>query len=66
MSHQVINIFIGKAKTELAEHAAGAMLMGTSDLFQYGVAAGKYRGILFALELLEQCMRDDLEKEQNL
>lgn len=65
IADQLTSRFIGEAKQALAEIAEDAMLFPKSEPFGHGEQVGKYQGLKFALEILEDLMRDNLEKERN-
>jgi hypothetical protein len=65
MSDQLITRFIGDAKEALAQIAADSMHIPVSDPFGHGVQCGKYQGVEFALDILNDILRDNLEKERD-
>ena len=63
MSDNIVSRFIGDAKTALAQIAEDSMMLGQPGEFEHGRACGKYQGLKFALEILEDLLRDVNEKE---
>lgn len=56
--------FIGEVKKTLDQTAKESMLFPKSDTFERGVQCGKYMGLAYALEILENVIRADDEKEK--
>lgn len=65
MSDQTISVFIGEAKKALAGMAEGAMQFPKADPFEHGVQCGRHQGVQFALDILDNILRDKFEKESN-
>lgn len=65
MSIPVIATFIGEAKKNLAEMAEGAMQFPKADPFEHGVQCGRHQGVQLALDILDNILRDNLDKEQH-
>lgn len=63
MSEKTITRFIGEAKDSLNQIANDSMKYPKADPFEHGIQAGKYQGLLFALEILEDILRDNFDKE---
>jgi hypothetical protein len=64
MTDRLLARFTGEAKEALAQTAADSMKFPKSDPFEHGVQCGRYQGIQFALDILEDILRDNLEKEK--
>ena len=45
------------------EIATAGMMFPKSDPFEHGVQAGKYQGVQLALDIIENLLRDENEKE---
>ena len=64
MSLPGITTFIGEVKRNLAEMAEGAMQFPKADPFEHGVQCGRHQGVQLALDILDNILRDNLEKEK--
>ena len=64
MSDQLITRFIGEAKAALAQIAEDSMSFPKSDPFGHGEQCGRYQGLKLALEIMEDVLRDNYEKEK--
>lgn len=64
MSDKLISRFIGEAKQALAQIAADSMQFPKADPFGHGEQVGRWQGLNLALELLEDVLREDTEKEK--
>jgi hypothetical protein len=60
---QVVTRLIGALKEQMADIAENAMLMPKPDLFGNGITAGRYQGLMQALNTVEAILRDDYDKE---
>lgn len=63
MSDQVIGRFIGAAKDKQRDLAEIAMKFPKADPFGHGVQVGQWQGIEFALDILDNLLRDHHQKE---
>ena len=63
MPERIVSRYINEVKATLVETAVGAMEFAKSEPFEHGVQVGKYRGIQYALEILENIMRDNYDME---
>jgi len=59
----LINAFIGEVRRVQAEDAEAALLRPKRDLFGLGETAGNYQGLQRALDILDDVLSDQLEKE---
>lgn len=57
--------FIGVLKDKLNDLAHGAMDVPCKDPFEHGVFVGTYRGVQEALQLLENTIEEEDEKERS-
>lgn len=64
MKTELIGAYIGALKHEQAEIAEAAMLRPKKELFELGESAGRYQGLERALEILEDILSDEREKER--
>ena len=62
----MIGRLISELKRAQEEIATAGMMFPKSDPFEHGVQAGKYQGVQLALDIIENLLRDDLEKEKFL
>lgn len=65
MSDKLITRFVSEARQALTQIAIDSMMFPKADPFSHGEQVGKYQGLNFALELLEDILCDDREKERN-
>ena len=63
MSQSVIVGFIAEVKRQMAEHAESAMLRPKRELFESGEASGVYQGMQKSLDILDNILRDQYDKE---
>lgn len=61
----IISKLISELKRAQEEFAKVGMMYPKSDPFEHGVQAGKYQGVQFALDTLDDILRDDNEKEKS-
>lgn len=47
------------------EIATAGMMRPKADPFEHGVQAGKYQGVQLALDIIENLLRDENEKEKS-
>ena len=54
---------ISDLKFAQEEIATAGMMRPKADPFEHGVQAGKYQGVQLALDIIENILRDENEKE---
>lgn len=57
--------FLHEAKKALGQNAEDSMMFPKADPFEHGVQVGKYQGMRMAMDLVEDIIRDNLEKENH-
>lgn len=65
MNDPTIVNFIREVKEQMAAHAEAAMLRPRPEPFAFGVTAGVYQGLQKSLDILDQIIGDQLEKEKH-
>lgn len=65
MSDNTIQRFIGEVKETLAATATDSMLFPKPEPFGHGVQCGNYQGLQRALDILDNILRGDEEKEKH-
>lgn len=63
MSDKLVGRFVSELKLKQEELAHAAMQFPKSDAFEHGVQVGVYRGLDFALDLLNGILSDNLKEE---
>lgn len=63
MSHPTIIKFVSEVKRKMAEHAESAMIRPKRELFEAGESVGRYQGMQAALDILDEILSDQYEKE---
>jgi hypothetical protein len=65
MNDPTVARFIVEARQALAQIAENAMRFPKADPFEHGSQVGRYQGLDFALEIMNDILRGDDEKERN-
>jgi hypothetical protein len=63
MTHPVVIQFIAEVKKRMAEHAEAAMIRPKRELFEAGEMSGIYQGMQKSLDILDEILSDQYEKE---
>lgn len=61
----MIGRLISELKRAQEEIATAGMMRPKADPFEHGVQAGKYQGVQLALDIIENLLRDENEKEKS-
>ena len=64
-TNQLLAQIIGSIKEQQTVIAESAVLRPSSSKLMTGLAAGKYQGLQLALDVIDNVLRDDFEKEQS-
>lgn len=66
MNDSIVGRYITEVKDALTEMATDSMKFPKADPFEHGVQCGRHQGLEFALEILEDVMRDNYEKDKHI